>query len=157
MSPFLTADPAGLARGSADFTSSALRRIDEDAHLGFKYLLLRLTTVGLTSEDVSDLRDIALAAVGQGDISAAVARVLQRASSSSLAVAIAGSIGSAPESLHQDVIIDSVLAAHAAAANSLDQSAPVFAALVGAAMAQTRRMTVETAEKQGWKEFMHQE
>ena len=52
MNPIPSFDSTAFAKRAAELCNAAVTLNREDARLGFKYLLLRLTTVGLAAEEV---------------------------------------------------------------------------------------------------------
>jgi hypothetical protein len=144
MSESLLADSAAFAQKAADLCHRALERNREDARLGLKYILLRLTTVGLTTEDVGELQKLAVAVFDKTDIAPAVKKIGQHKSASPLAVAIANVVAAVPEAQRQDVLLGAVLSAHAAHdVSERDAALVLFAAVNGAATVQTHALTQE--------------
>jgi hypothetical protein len=143
MSPTSNSDPAAFALNAAQLCSSAISLNREDARLGLKYLLLRLTTVGLKSEEVTELQKLGIAVFKKSDISRAI-RNIRQASASPLAVAIANVVEGVPADQRQAVFLGAVLSAHAAHNVGERRSDLVlFAAVNGAATVQTTILTQE--------------
>jgi hypothetical protein len=104
----------------------------EDGRLGLKYVLLRLSTVGLTAKDQISLRHLITKACGDEDVSEAVDHILKAKSSSELAVAIAQIVGAATTA-RKGAALGAVLGAHGTVFNfGPNPEAPVAAAIRGA-------------------------
>jgi hypothetical protein len=69
----------------------------EDARLGLKYMLLRLSLLGLSNEDQKQLHKLARLAFADADVTEEADRIKDRKTASPLAIAIAGIVASAPE------------------------------------------------------------
>jgi hypothetical protein len=157
MSPTANSDPAAFAQNAAQLCSSAISLNREDARLGLKYLLLRLTTVGLKSEEVAELQKLGIAVFKKSDIKQAIQSV-RRASASPLAVAIANVVEGAPADQRQSVLMGAVLSAHAA--HHVGERRPdlvLCAAVNGAATAQTTILTQELIGQGHGLEFAQRE
>lgn len=143
MSPTSDSDRAVFAQNAAQLCSSAISLNREDARLGLKYILLRLTTVGLKNEEVSELQKLGIAVFKKSDINQAIQNIRQP-SASALAVAIANVVEGVPADQRQSVFLGAVLGAHAAHNVGERRSDLVlFAAVNGAATVQTTSLTLE--------------
>jgi len=90
-------DDQELAREAANQYLNARGLAFEDARLGLKYMLLRLSLLGLSTEDQKQLRKLARLAFADEDVTPEADRIKNRKTASPLAVAIAGIVTSAPE------------------------------------------------------------
>jgi hypothetical protein len=142
MLSFASSDPADLAKEAANLCKVAINRHREDAHLGLKYLFERMTTGGLAMADVPELQQLGIAVFKNSGVAVAAKRVRQRHTASPLAVAIANVVEAAPPDQQQAVLLGAVLSAHAAVdIGQGDHALLVFAAISGAAVAQTTILT----------------
>jgi len=142
MSKPLRNDLAVFAQQAAVLCQRAIERNREDAHLGLKYILLRLTTVGLTMDDVNELQKLAVGLFEKDDIAPLVKKIVHHKSASPLAVAIANAVEATPEAQRQDVFLGAVLSAHAAHdVSERDAGSVLFAAVNGAATIRTTALT----------------
>jgi hypothetical protein len=143
MSPTSDFDSSAFAQNAAQLADSAISLSREDAHLGLKYLLLRLTTVGLKTEEVPELQKLGIAIFKKADIAEAIKKI-QHPSASPLAVAFANVVQRVPADQRQVVFMGAVLSAHAAH-NVGDRRADLvlFAAVNGAATVQTTALVQE--------------
>src|SRR6266446_2621390 len=83
-------DDQELAREAANQYLNARGLAFEDARLGLKYMLLRLSLLGLSTEDQKQLRKLARLAFADADVTPEADRIKNRKTVSPLAVAIAG-------------------------------------------------------------------
>src|SRR3954454_4937233 len=137
-------NPAAFAERAAELCNAAVALNREDARLGFKYLLLRLTTVGLAAEEVGLIQKLAVAVFKNADIGSAVQDIREIKSSSPIATAIANVVEAAPANQRQSVLLGAVLSAHAA--HNVGERRPalvLFVVVNGAATAQTTILTNE--------------
>ncbi len=131
-------------------SSEAGERFDSAAHFGFEdamlrrlhYHLLRLTTVGLTQQEVQELGELGRLAFDGSDVSQQAAMISQRADTSPLASAIAQIMAQAATGLGGPVrmpavMLGAVLGAYAALrhAGEGDQSDAAVGGAVGGAVA----------------------
>ena len=139
-----TGDAAAFARGSAGDYKAAIDLCTEDGRLRrFKYLLERLTVGGLRMDEVPPLRKVGEAVFGGKDPSAAAARVLNHASATPLAVAIASAALKDSNASRQRSLLGAVLGAHASvgmARGQADIGLVVYAAVIGSATGETTQM-----------------
>jgi len=83
-------EPGGRAR-------SAIGLAMEDARLGLRYHLLRLSLLGLTNQDQKRLRELARLIFSEADVSEIAARIARRKTASPMSVAMSDLIASAPD------------------------------------------------------------
>src|SRR5262245_45841241 len=86
-----------IAREAGNLYVNARRLAFEDARLGLKYMLLRLSTLGLSDQDQKQLHKLARLVFAGADGAQEVERVGNRKTASPLAVAIANIVASASE------------------------------------------------------------
>jgi hypothetical protein len=142
MTPSASSNSAAFAQEAANLCESAINRHHEDAHLGLEYLLKRMTAAGLPMAEVPQLKQLGVAVFKKSGIDAAADAILQNSSASPLAVAMAGVVKAAPANEQEAVLLGSVLGAHAAVeVGRGDHAALVFAAVNGAAVARTTKLT----------------
>jgi hypothetical protein len=87
----------GFARVAGNHYSNTLSHAFGDARLGLKFMLLRLSLLGITVQDREQLRDLARLAFYDKDVTKAADRIKKRRTASPLAVAIADVVASAEE------------------------------------------------------------
>jgi hypothetical protein len=145
MGDAVLADSAAFAQSAPNLCQRAIQLNREDSRLGLKYILERLTTVGLTMDDVGELQRLGVAVFEKSDITPLVKKIVGHKSARPLAVAIANVVAAAPEALRRDVFLGAVLSAHAARGVSEpgDASLVLFSAVNGAVEVQTNALTQE--------------
>src|ERR1700755_1758968 len=103
-------DAAVFARGAVEHNRAAIDLCQGDGQLrAFKYLLMRLTTAGLSVEEVPNLRRVGEAVFTGADPSVAAQVVLGNSSSSPLAIEIANAALKQPDT-RQRSLLGAVLA-----------------------------------------------
>jgi len=157
MSPTQNSDATAFAENAAQLFNSAISLSREDARLGLKYLLLRLTTVGLKSDEVGELQQLGIAVFKNADIALPLQNI-RKPLASPLAVAIANVLEAVPPDRRQSVFLAAVLSAHAAHNVGERRSDLVlFAAVNGAATAQTTILTQDLIAHRHGLEFAERE
>src|SRR5262249_22720963 len=119
----------------------ALSLSRDDTRLGLKYILERLTTVGLTTDDVGELQKLGVAIIENSEIDPIIKKILHHKPPHPLALAIANVVAAVEEAQRQDVFLGAVLSAHAArGVSDRDANLVLFAAVAGAAAAQSNEL-----------------
>jgi hypothetical protein len=127
-----------------------------------RYHLLRLTSVGLTKEDVEELGELGRLAFQESDVTEQATKIKQRADASSLAFAIAdildgaGSGVGGPVSLRA-VMLGAVLGAYTSVSRvpEVDQSAvAILGAIGGAVAASTSTFIRDNVDRRAWAEYL---
>ncbi|MEW1911011.1 hypothetical protein AB0442_21600 [Kitasatospora sp. NPDC085895] len=118
----------------------------EDAALGrLRYHLLRLTTVGLTRDEVEDVRELGRLAFDGADPAGCAARIRDRAGASRLAVAFVEIVERAEPDERGPVLVGAVLGAYAGlgSVGSGEGTAAALLGAVGGAVVAASRFFVE--------------
>ncbi|MEV8097171.1 hypothetical protein [Kitasatospora sp. NPDC085879] len=125
----------------------------EDAALGrLRYHLLRLTTVGLTREEVEDVRELGRLAFDGAETTETAVRIRDRAGASRLAVAFVDIVEHAGQDERGPVLVGAVLGAYASlgSVGSGDgPSAALLGAVGGAVVAAARSFVDRRMQQEG--------
>ncbi|MBT2546670.1 hypothetical protein J7E99_40010, partial [Streptomyces sp. ISL-44] len=132
-------DATGVSRRAGElFRSGGDRILDDVGRRRIQYHLLRLTLVGLTRDDVEDLRELARLAFEDADVTGQAAKIKERAGASTLAVAIADIVEQAraagPQGSRAQVMMGAVLGAYAMVGGTVAESDLPFESLPAAAV-----------------------
>jgi hypothetical protein len=139
----------------------------EDAQLlHLRYHLLRLTVIGVTQEDVTDLAELGRLAFQESDVAQQVAKIKQRSDASPLAFAIAdiveqagSGIGGVPAG-PRAVMWGAVLGAYTGLGEEQPNrqlDAAVLGAIGGAVAVSTSTFVAERVDQQAWAEYLRTE
>jgi hypothetical protein len=150
-------DASALAGEASDRYNGAMGLFQEDARLGVKYLILRLELLGLTSDEIADLRRLAQTIFAGADPSAAAQAILKRSPATPLAVVIANVALSAPSDSKRAAMMGAILGAHslviALGGSAPDAGISAFAASVGAATYAGAGLIERLVEGDAWQQF----
>lgn len=160
-----TSSAQDISRAAGDLFGSGVARIHDDvAQRRLHYHLLRLTLVGLTQEDIAELRRLAQLVFEDADVSEQADRIRQRPGAGGLAVAIADIVAAAPDGpLSRRALLGAVLGAYsmtggssAAAGLSADfrDTAAVMGAVGGAIAATTSELVLERIDEVGLSQYL---
>ncbi|CCK24499.1 hypothetical protein BN159_0120 [Streptomyces davaonensis JCM 4913] len=160
-----TSSTQDISRAAGNlFGSGADRVFDDVAQRRLHYHLLRLTLVGLTREDVDELRGLARLVFDSADVSGQAERIRQRPGSSGLAVAIADIVQSSTDGLpREQALLGAILGAYtmtggSAAAAGLPadfrDTAAVLGAVGGAIAASTSPLVFERIGQVGLADYL---
>ena len=148
------------------FSNAGCFSLEDAQLLHLRYHLLRLTVVGLTQEDVTDLAELGRLAFQESDVAQQVAKIKQRSGTSPLAFAIAdiveqagGGTGGVPAS-RRAVMWGAVLGAYTGLGeNQPNQqlNAAVLGAIGGAVAVSTSTFVVDRIDQQAWAEYLRTE
>lgn len=126
-----------------------------------RYHLVRLTTVGLTKEDVRDLGELGRLAFQESDVTKQVAKIKQRSDASPLAQVITSIVESAASSNFpvklRAVMFGAVLGAYTAmrAPRSMDESVvAALGAIAGSVAVSTHTFLGERIAEQSWAQYL---
>jgi hypothetical protein len=157
--------------GSQDFSRRAGELFGEAVRFTFEdmaaqklhYHLERLTSVGLTDNDVKDLDELASRVLLEIDVTEQVRRIKQRADVSPLAFAIAdlldhpgGSASTGPETL-KTMILGAVLGAYTSFSDfpEIDQTAAAIVGAIGGAVAMsTSSSIIADMNRRSWDDYV---
>ena len=155
-----------ISRRAGDLFGSAANFSFEDTSAQMlRYHLFRLTTVGLTEDDVKDLSELARLAFLESDVTQQVTKIKQRTDASPLAFAIAdilerpGSGVSGPVSLRA-VMFGAVLGAYTSMGEvqNVDESAVAILGAIGGAVAMsTSTFIADRISRRCWDEYLRME
>ena len=159
--------PEDISREAGQRFSGAGGFSFEDAQLlHLRYHLRRLTVVGVTQEDVTDLAELGRLAFQEADVAQQVAKIKQRSDTSPLAFAIAdiveqagSGIGVGPAS-RRAVMWGAVLGAYTGLGEDQPNqqlNASVLGAIGGAVAVSTSTFVVERVDEQAWAEYLRTE
>ncbi|MFA7768276.1 hypothetical protein [Streptomyces sp. NRRL S-448] len=122
------------------------------------YHLLRLTTAGLTREEVEDLRELGRLAFKNADVTDQSTKIKQRAGASALAVAIADIVEDAAGSqVKERAMIGAVLGAYTGlrgVPGMDDSTVAVLGAIGGAVAASVSPIVFDSIERVGLAEYL---
>jgi hypothetical protein len=85
----------------------------EDARIGLRYPLLRLSLLGLSQRDVKELTELGPTVIQEEDVSEAAKRIGERRDASPLTVVIAGIVHNAEKRDERDVLLGAIFGAFA--------------------------------------------
>jgi hypothetical protein len=94
-------------------TQRQKRQPFEDARIGLRYPLLRLSLLGLSQRDVKELAELGQAVMKEGDVREAAKRIGERRGASPLAVVIAGIVHNAEKRDEREVMLGAIFGAFA--------------------------------------------
>ena len=147
------------------FRSSTDLSFDDAMQRRLRYHLLRLTVVGLTSDDVEDLSELGRLAFQDSDVTEQSTKIKQRPSASPLAFAIADILeragGGRPASVSlRTVMLGAVLGAYTALGGVPDDhrsTAAVLGAVGGAIATSTSAVILANIDQLGSIEYLANE
>lgn len=158
-----SAQDISLMAGSL-YGSGVNRIFDDVAQRRLHYHLLRLTLVGLSREDIDELRKLAQLVFDGADVSEQTDRIRQHPGSSGLAVAIADIVGGTPDGLPRErALLGAVLGAYTMTGGSsaaadlpadFRDAAAVLGAVGGAIAASTSRLVLKRIDQVGLADYL---
>jgi hypothetical protein len=150
-------DASALAGEASDRYNGAMGLFQEDARLGVKYLILRLELLGLTNDEIADLRRLAQVVFAGADPSTAAQAILHRPSATPLAVVIANVALGAPAESKRAALMGAILGAHSIVitlgGSAADAGVSALAATVGAATYGGAGLIERIVEGDAWQQF----
>lgn len=152
-------DIAHLAGSQVRFTADMA--LEDVMQRRLRYHLLRLTVVGVTQEDLKELGELGRLAFEDSDVSAQAARIMERASASPLAFAIADIVQQTPHTPGplgpKAAMLGAVLGAYASLqeVDEVDQVVVATLGAVGGAVAMTAsNLLLNNLEQVGQTEYL---
>jgi hypothetical protein len=157
------AEQNSVSRDAGSNYGFAIGLSSGDARNGLKYVLLRLSSLGLTAEDQQELRELARLAFNDLDVKDAAERIT-KTSASPLALAIADIVQNAGGSFENMVstkmaLLGAVFGAYTAIrpGRSDDGSEGVLGAIAGAVAVSTNEFLQNMHQNDSWMNFVQRE
>jgi hypothetical protein len=149
--------PTIASSAGATHYHNATDKSFDDARRGLRYVLLRLSLLGLTEQDRAELGELARLAFQESDVTAAANQIKNRAAASPLAIAIADIVASSRGSQRM-AMLGAVLGAYAALHAVGDGSGShifqgVLGAIAGAVALSTSTFAQNALEENLWRKF----
>jgi hypothetical protein len=158
----ISGDAQAVARGAGEALRAATDHSFGDARNGLRYMLLRLSVVGLSAGERGQLTELARLAFQESDVAAQAGRIRDAADASPLAVAIADLVQETGRTSKRATMLGAISGAYAALRSAGGQHDELvlkglLAAVAGATAAATAEFLDGERTRDSWRSFLEKE